>query len=107
MEYLQTADAETVMDQWAQENLGGLGDITISREQMEQLAGDMLAGYRGYAEANGLPDISRMGDYFADYLGTPQAQQLLAAWIAGMVDTDSLQAQLADAMGSYMNEMMG
>ena len=24
-----------------------------------------------------------------------------------MVDTDSLQAQLADAMGSYMNEMMG
>ena len=107
MEYLQTADAETVMDQWAQENLGGLGDITISREQMEQLAGDMLAGYRGYAEANGLPDISRMGDYFTDYLGTPQAQQLLAAGIAGMVDTDSLQAQLADAMGSYMNEMMG
>ena len=107
MEYLQTADAETVMDQWAQENLGGLGDITISREQMEQLAGDMLAGYRGYAEANGLPDISKMGDYFTDYLGTPQAQQLLAAGIAGMVDTDSLQAQLADAMGSYMNEMMG
>ena len=32
---------------------------------------------------------------------------LAAAGIAGMVDTDSLQAQLADAMGSYMNEMMG
>ena len=106
LEYLQSDQAQELLDQWAQENTGNLGDITISQEQLEALTSALLSGYQNYAESNGLPDISKMGDYFIDYLGTSQAQQLLAAGIADMVDLDSLRQQISSSLGNYMQQTM-
>ncbi len=107
LEYLQTEEAREILDRWAQDNMGNLGDITISQDVLEELTGSILNGYQNYAEANGLPDISKMGDYFMDYLGTSSAQQILADGISNMVDADSLRQQISSALESYMSEAMG
>ena len=57
--------------------------------------------------AQGLPDPSKMGAYFADYMGTEQAQTLLTGSIASMVDASGLQDQLASTMTGYMQTLMG
>ncbi len=102
IEYLQTSMAQEVLNQWASDVFQSTSDITVTPEQIEKLAGELASGYLSYAAANGLPDLSKMGDYFLDYLSTPQAQQKLAAGIAGMVDTGSLESQIAASIEKYM-----
>ena len=106
IEYLQTPEAQAVLSQWASNAFGDVGDVTITQEQLEQLASELAAGYQSYAAANGLPDPSRMGEYFLDYLGTDDAKQKLAAGIAGMVDTGSLESQISGSIQSYMGQVM-
>lgn len=106
IEYLQTPEAQAVLSQWASNAFGDVGNVTITQEQLEQLASELAAGYQSYAASNGLPDPSRMGEYFLDYLGTDDAKQKLAAGIAGMVDTGSLESQISGAIQSYMGQVM-
>ena len=106
IEYLQTPEAQAVLSQWASNAFGDVGDVTITQDQLEKLASELAAGYQGYAAANGLPDPSRMGEYFLDYLGTDDAKQKLAAGIAGMVDTGSLESQISGSIQSYMGQVM-
>ena len=106
IEYLQTPEAQAVLSQWASNAFGDVGDVTITQEQLEKLASELAAGYQSYAASNGLPDPSRMGEYFLDYLGTDDAKQKLAAGIAGMVDTGSLESQISGSIQSYMGQVM-
>ena len=106
IEYLQTPEAQAILSQWASNAFGDVGDVTITQEQLEKLASELAAGYQSYAASNGLPDPSRMGEYFLDYLGTDDAKQKLAAGIAGMVDTGSLESQISGSIQSYMGQVM-
>ena len=101
-EYLQTPQAAQVLEQWASENLQIDTDITITPEQLQKLAGQIAAGYQQYAVSNGLPDPSRMGEHFMNYLNTEGTQKQLSDGIASMVDTGSLEAQISGALESYM-----
>ncbi len=106
LEYLQTEEAQAIMTAWAAEVFQGV-EIEISQEQLEMLAAEMAAGYQEYAVANGLPDPGQMGTYFVEYLSTEEAQTLLMEGITGMVDTGSLQEQIAGSLQSYFQETMG
>ena len=55
--------------------------------------------------ANGLPDPSRMGEYFLDYLDTAEAQAVLSGGVASMIGASGLKEQLAGALGSYSAAM--
>ena len=105
LEYLRTEEAGEILDQWSSEVFPE-GEITVPPEQLEALAADLYGGYREYASSNGLPDVSRMGEYFADYLGTPKARELLARGMASMVDTQALEQQIAGSLETYMGQTM-
>lgn len=106
VEYLQTPEAQAVLTQWASNAIGDIGDVAITEDQLKKLASELATGYQSYAAANGLPDPSRMGEYFLDYLGTDDAKQKLAAGIAAMVDTGSLESQISASIQSYMGQVM-
>lgn len=106
IEYLQTPEAQEILSQWASDSLGDLGNVSITGEQIEKLSSQLADGYQSYASANGLPDPSRMGEYFLDYLGTDEAKQKLAEGIKGMVDTGSLENQISGSVQNYMGQMM-
>ena len=106
-EYLATPEAQAIVTEWMNRTFPTADSFTITQEQLEALAGDLAAGYQAYAVAEGLPDPAKMGDYFADYMGTDKAQTILTTGIATMVDASGLQEQLASTMGSYMKEVAG
>ena len=107
MEYLGTDTARTIISEWMDAVFPDTDAIVITQEQLEQLAADLAAGYQNYAVSNGLPDPSKMGEYFSDYMSTKEAQSVLSQGIEDMIDTSGLQEQLADSMESYMGELMG
>lgn len=105
-EYLQTAQAREILDRWSQELFPDLSDITITQEQLEGLAQELASGYLNYAAANGLPDPSKMGDYFLEYLATEDGQNRISQGLAEIVDVESLQAQIAAPLKEYMQTAM-
>lgn len=104
-EYLSTSRAEAILTEWLRSTFPSAQDFQITSEQLEKLASDLAAGYRSYAVAGGLPDPSMLGSYFSDYLGTAQAQKVLAENVASMVDASGLQQQLGTAMETYMKAL--
>lgn len=107
LEYLVTEDARNRMTAWANAVYEQNGKVEISPEQLESLADKMVKGYLSYASANGLPDPSKMGDYFVEYLNTEAGKQQLASGIEGMVDMESLQNQVSGAVQDYMEQAAG
>ena len=106
-EYLQTEEAQNILSKWASEIFEISGDITIPEDLLSKMAAELSAGYLSYAQANGLPDPSKMGEYFLDYLGTGDAQNRLSSGLADVIDMDSLEQQVGTAVQSYMAEAMG
>ena len=107
MEYLQSGAANDILNKWAGEIFELSGDITITQEQIQKLAGELASGYLSYAQENGYPDPSKMGEYFLDYLGTEEAQALLSQGIGSMVDTGNLEQQIGTAIQNYMGQVAG
>lgn len=100
--YLQTPEVEAMMAERAPDILKISEEVTISQEELDALAADMVKGYQEYAAAKALPDPSKMSEHFHDYLQTSEAQMLLTAEIAEIIDAKSLEAQISDAIGDYM-----
>ena len=106
LEYLSTAEVQDILTGWGNQIVQKSDVREITPEQLERLASGIASGYQSYAQANGLPDPSKMGDYFADYLGTETAAGLLSEGIASMVDTEAIQQQISGSIESFMEEMM-
>ncbi len=104
-EYLGTAEAQTVLEQWGAEILGN-ADFTVSGEQLQALAAELAAGYQAYARTSGAPDPGKMGQYFMAYLNTDQARELLADGLEGAVDTSQLERQISEAVEGYMGSAL-
>lgn len=107
IEYLQTEEAQGILKKWASEIFNIDGNVEITQEQLEKLAGELAAGYGEYASVNGLPAPDKMGEYFIDYLNTPAGKQQLSDGIAAMVDMESLESQVSGSVQKYMQEAMG
>ena len=65
-----------------------------------------MSGYREYANANSLPDPSKIGENFTEYLQTSQARQQLSEGLSEIIDTDKLKTQISDSLKSYMQTVM-
>ena len=106
-EYLATSEAQGILNSYADEIFNSvIENVDISSEQISRLAGELAAGYQQYAQENGAPDPSRMGEYFIAYLGTADGQQRLTDGLAGAVDTAGLEEQISGAVESYMRTAM-
>ncbi len=106
-EYLESGEAQPILDKWADKIFSGvIENADISSDQISRLASELAAGYLQYAQANGTPDPSRMGEHFIAYLGTADGQQRLTDGLAGAVDTAGLEKQISGAVESYMRTAM-
>lgn len=106
MEYLQTPQAQEILNRWAKKLFMDMDDFTITDAQLQKLASELAAGYLTYASENHLPDPSKMGEYFLDYLASADGQKRLTEGVAGMIDTSELESQVASAIQTYMQSVM-
>lgn len=105
-EYLAASRTQEILDTLAASNLQfDLSGMTISQEQLSSLTSDLVSGYQTYAASNSsAPDPDQISDYFVEYLGTDEAQQILTEGLEQMIDTESLENQISAALQTYMNE---
>ena len=106
LNYLQTEEAQTILERWGGEIFQTNGEVWVTQDQLEALAGNIAADYQTYASANGLPDPAQIDDYFMEYLSTEDAQQRLTQGLSTMIDTGSLRDQISQSMEGYMQELM-
>lgn len=106
-EYFGTTEAAAILDKWADEIFNdATGNVEITSAQICKLAEELSDGYQQYAQQNGTPDPSRMGDHFIDYLGTEDGQSRLAEGLEGTVDAAGLENQISAAVEDYMGKIM-
>ena len=106
-QYLQTEEAQAIIAAGIEEIAQAGQDIQITPEMLEAFSNDLLTGYQQYAQANSLPDPSKIGEHISAYLATPQATELIASSLASMIDTGNLQSQIASALQGYMQSAAG
>ena len=106
LEYLQTPEAQEILGRWGTEIFQTNGEVWVTQEQLENLAGNLAAGYQSYAAANSLPDPAQIDDYFLEYLNTEDAQSRLTQGLSSMIDTGSLRDQISQSMESYTQQLM-
>ncbi len=104
-EYLQTEEALKIMSDWANKAFT-MPEIEISNEELAAIASELVANYQTYVQENGLADISKMGENFANYLQTEDGQYRLSTGVAGAVNTETIQTGLVNAINSYMEQLM-
>ena len=82
-------------------------DLSASPEKLQQLARSIADGYYAYAQIHPWDEDSDLSEHFAAYLQTPEAQMLLTAGIAEIINVESLEAQISNAIGGYMQRVTG
>lgn len=106
LEYLQTGEAQAILDAWAGEHLQFDLDVDVSQDWLKSLADDLSAGYAAYAAQNGLTDPSALTGHFFDYLQSDTAQTLLLGAAGHMLDTTGLEEQISSVLGKALSGVM-
>lgn len=104
-EYLQTEEALGIMSSWANQ-VFTMPELSISNEELTAIARELVDNYQTYVEENGLADLSKMGENFANYLQSEDGQYRLSTGLVGTVNIDSIQTGLVNAINSYVEQLM-
>lgn len=95
--YLQTPQAQQKIKDSAV-GLVTIDGVELTPDELEALGNDLARGYQAYVTANALADPSRIGEQFAAYLQTPEAEAIFSEALAELMDVDALKAQLTGAL---------
>lgn len=79
--YLASGEVQDILTEnikkMIQENGGG---VTVSAEQLQAMAAELMTGYQAYAAEQGYTDSERFDEYLIEYLQTAGAQEILTRW---------------------------
>ena len=79
--YLASEEVQDILTEnikkMIQENGGG---VTVSAEQLQAMAAELMTGYQAYAAEQGYTDSERFDEYLIEYLQTAGAQEILVRW---------------------------
>ncbi|MCD8364238.1 MAG: ABC transporter ATP-binding protein/permease [Clostridiales bacterium] len=86
-------------------------DITVSGDDLNQIASDLLGGYQSYVSGNSQADVTQLGDAFLAYLQTDAAQDILMEHLLEIIEgngglqvsTDHLQTLLVDVLADFQS----
>ena len=106
-EYLKTPEAQKRFTDGVKKILDENGSLTVSPEALRQLVLDLVADYQQYAQENGLTDPDKLGEYFAEYLQTERAQEILREGAKKILSYDgdlSILPEQIEALAADMYE---
>ncbi len=105
-DYLATGRAQSIFDSWAESHITVSGDITITDEQMEEIASTLANGYANYAAENDLTTVESVQEGFSEYLASDEATALMSAGLMSMLDLSGLEEQLTNIVQTYTQTVM-
>lgn len=80
LSYLNTSEAQQILLENMKAILESAGNITVSKDQLQQLVAEVMAGYQDYAAEKGYTDPEKFDEYLLEYLATSNAQAILTNW---------------------------
>ena len=105
--YLGSEEVQQKITQEAENIIRDNIRFEVSPEQLlEILKRDIITGYQEYTAANGLPDPSKMGDYFLEYLQSEEGQKRISESVETVFDTQQMEKQFSEMMKTYMSKLM-
>ena len=87
------------------ELLGQL-NISVSTEKIGVLVKNLMEGYGDYVAGHPQADYSRLGEYFLDYLQTPEAKQRLSDGIRAIIEENAEFRVSAEQLSVLVREVM-
>ncbi len=105
-DYLATGRAQEIFDTWAESHITVSGDITITDEQMEEIASALADGYASYAAENDLTTVESVQEGFSEYLASDEATATMSAGLMSMLDLSGLEEQMTAIVQSYTQSVM-
>lgn len=105
-EYLESPEVSQKLKEGIEKIINENQDISISLEQAKQLLIDIANGYSDYATSNGLPDPTKINEYFRDYLNTPEVKELLSKDISSVITASGLEVEISNMIQNYMAQAM-
>lgn len=105
-DYLDTGRAQEIFDAWAESHITVSGDITITDEQMEEIASALADGYASYASENNLTTVESVQEGFSEYLASDEATATMSAGLMSMLDLSGLESQMTAIVQSYTQSVM-
>lgn len=103
--YLADEATQKAISDAAATIIGKFQNIEISSDDINGLVSALASGYTTYAEANSLPDPTKLTQSFASYLSSSEVQTMLTESAASMIDTSALEAKLESELSSAMNSL--
>ena len=79
----------------------------ITEVQVQAILQEVLDGYNRYAQENNLPDIGKFQEYFAGYLESEQAREVLEKSMTEFVQSNNLSEKISAVMAEYMQTVAG
>ena len=75
--YLRSEEVQQILREAMEKKLDQIAASGVSQDDVQSLVNDVMKGFSSYVEQNHLTDVTKAGEYVAQYLQTPAARQAL------------------------------
>lgn len=113
--YLQSEEARGILSDNISEIIVAEGDITLTADQISELGTSLMSGFQEYITSEGYTDGGLFAEYFAEYMTTQAARDVVNEWAAENLQispdftitseqAENLISELTDGYEAYASE---
>ena len=101
-EYLQSKEANELINKKIQEIIQNTGSLSFTQEQLQEIMTEVLKGYNKYVDDNKLVTVDDLNKYLVEYLNSDDAKEIITNDLAQMIKSQDLDKQISSIMEDYM-----
>lgn len=105
LEYLKSGGGKQVLSENIMEIIQANGGVTVSTEQIQAMATELLIGYQGYVQGASYTDTDQFGTYLAEYMQTGGAQAILSSYASSIFQISGNITITEDQLQTLSNEL--
>ena len=101
-DYLQSKEANELLNEKIQEIIKENGSLSFTQEQMQSIMTEILKGYEKYVNDNDLVTADDLKGYLAEYLESDSAKTIIANDLSQIIKSQNIDEQISIIMEKYM-----
>ncbi len=105
-DYLQSKEANDLLNKKIEEIIKENGSLTITQEQMQDIMMEILKGYEKYVDDNELISVEDLDKYLTEYLESDEAKNIITSNLSKIIKSQDIETQISNIMEKYMQNVM-
>lgn len=102
IEYLKSPEVSKYVTEEIEKMIAENGEINLKPEQIEMIFQNVI---NNYIKENELPDYSKLGEYFKEYLNSQEANEIISNNMMEIINNSNLQEQISVILKDYTSKM--